>query len=378
MTRPRLLILSFSNISADARVLKQVNHFADQYEVTTYGYGPSPHPRVTHLRLDDACRIHRWERLDLILRHFRRMYWGQSGIHQAKSDLTPLARFDVILANDIDAVGLALALDPVHGVHADIHEYAPRQNEEILVWRYFEAPYMRWMCRHFLPRVTSMTTVGQGLADEYRRVFGVDAEIVTNATPYANLEAGLVGSPIRLVHSGASLRNRRLETLIDAVSSTTTELTLDLYLMGNDPDYVKQLRERVAGSGRVRVLDPLPYADLIARLNEYDIGIHVIAPTNFNNRWSLPNKFFDYVQARLGLIIGPSPEMQRLLIENGLGVVSDDFGAVALTRVLDSLTADLVHSWKAHATAAARALSSESQVQVWDGAIRRALGDRQP
>ena len=377
MTRPRLLIFSFSNISADARVLKQVQHFAELYEVTTYGYGPSPDPRVHHIQLDDSERIHKWTRLDLILRRYRRMYWGQSGIRKAQADLAPLGRFDAILANDIDTVGLALELDPVHGVHADIHEYAPRQNEEILVWRVFEAPYMRWMCRRFLTRTASMTTVGQGLADEYERVFGLDAQIVTNAAPYADFAVGQVGSPIRLVHSGASLRNRRLETLVDAVAATTTDVALDLYLMGNDPEYIEHLRARAGDSGRVRVLAPLPYPELIPRLNDYDVGIHVIAPTNFNNHWSLPNKFFDYVQARLGLIIGPSPEMHRLLTKHGLGAVSDDFGAAALTRLLDSLTADEVLSWKNRASDAARALSSEAQMQVWDGAIRRLVGDPQ-
>ncbi|MBX3308847.1 MAG: glycosyltransferase family 1 protein [Cryobacterium sp.] len=373
MTRPRLLILSFSDISADARVLKQVKQFAGKYEVTTYGYGPEPDPRVTHLRLSDSSRIHRWKRRDLILRRFSRMYWGQSAIRKAKTDLLPLAPFDVILANDIDTVGLALALSPVSGVHADIHEYAPRQNEELRIWRYFVAPYMRWLCKKFLPQVASMTTVGQGLADEYLRVFGVASEIVTNATPYTDLDAGPVGSTIRLVHSGASLRNRKLETLVDAVSSTTAELNLDLYLMGNDPEYIAELKERATGSARVRVLDPLPYAELIARLNGYDIGIHVIAPTNFNNHWSLPNKFFDYVQARLGLIIGPSPEMRRILSEYDLGAVTEDFSAVALTKVLDSLTVDKVRKWKDHANAAARSLSSETQVRVWEVAIRRIL-----
>ena len=368
-----LLILSFSNISADARVLKQVRHFAGRYEVTTYGYGPSPDPRVAHIRLDEQHRIHRWKRSDLLLRRFRRMYWGQSAIRQAEADLTSLPPFDVILANDIDSVGLALKLAPAHGVHADIHEYAPRQNEEILIWRVFEAPYMRWMCRTFLTRATSVTTVGKGLADEYARVFGITASIVTNATPYAELQVGQVGDPIRLVHSGASLRNRKLETLIDAVSMTTANVTLDLYLMGNDPDYVRDLRERAERSGRARVLDPLPYSELIGRLNDYDVGIHVIAPTNFNNRWSLPNKFFDYVQARLGLIIGPSPEMQRILLEKQLGAVSKDFGAEALASVLDALTVDAVQGWKSNAGVHARALSSESQVLIWEEALVQAL-----
>ena len=354
MTRPRLLIISFSNISEDARVLKQVKHFASDYDVTTYGYGPSPDADVRHIRLGEEHGIRRWRRQDLILRRFRRVYWEQPAIRRAQADLAALDRFDAILANDIDTVALALDLDPVHGVHADIHEYAPRQNEEILVWRVFIAPYVQWMCREFLHRASSMTTVGQGLADEYKRVFGLHAEIVTNATPYAPFEPRAVASPIRLVHSGASLRNRRIETLIDAAASTTTDVTLDIYLMGNDPDYVAELRERATRSGRVRVLDPLPYPQLVPKLNEYDVGIHVIAPTNFNNRWSLANKFFDYVQARLGVIIGPSPEMRRILDQYGLGVVSRDFGTEALTKVLDTLTPEQVSGMKARSVTTIR------------------------
>lgn len=375
MTPPRLLILSFSNISADARVLKQVKLFAERYEVTTYGYGPSPDPSVQHLQLDDALGIRRWSRLDLILRRFRRMYWDQPAVRQARADLVGEARFDVILANDIDALGLALTLDPVHGVHADIHEYAPRQNEELPVWRYFIAPYVRWLCRRFLPLAASMTTVGRGIADEYWRVYGVQAEVVTNAAPYSDLTAGDVGTPIRLVHSGASLRNRRLEVLIGAILASTNDVTLDLYLMGNDPHYVVELHEQAAASDRVRFPEPVPYQQLISRLNEYDVGIHVIAPTNFNNRWALPNKFFDYVQARLGLIIGPSVEMQRLLEAHELGAVADDFDVAALTRVVDSLTVDRVRTWKSHASASAHELSSETQVEVWGAAIA-ALANR--
>lgn len=376
MNRPRLLILSFSDISADARVLKQVTFFAERYDVTTYGYGPSPDPRVRHVQLDGALGIRRWTRTDLILRRFRRMYWGQPGVRQAQIDLLAEPRFDVILANDVDTVALALTLEPSRGVHADIHEYAPRQNEELLVWRVFEAPYMRWMCRKFLPLASSMTTVGKGIADEYLRVYGVHADVVTNAAPYAELAAGPVGAPIRLVHSGASIRNRRLEVLVDAVAASSSDVTLDLYLMGNDPEYVTELRERAASSDRIKFPDTVPYQQLIARLNEYDVGIHVIAPTNFNNRWALPNKFFDYVQARLGLIIGPSAEMQDILEAHGIGAIADDFEAAALTRVLDSLTADLVSTWKSHAAASAHVLSAEAQVKVWGAAVK-ALADEE-
>ncbi len=373
MTRPRLLILSFSTIAADARVLKQVRHFAERYDVTTCGYGPTPDERVRHVRLDEACGFRRWGRADLLLRRFTKIYWEQPAVRHAREMLGHEDRFDVILANDIDTVALADALDPRAGVHADIHEYAPRQNDEILQWRLFVAPYVRWMCRRHLQLVTSMTTVGQGIADEYRRVYGVDAGVVTNATPFANAVPGEVLTPIRLVHSGVARANRRLEILIDAVTATSADVTLDLFLVVNEPSYLESLRDRAGGSPRIVFQDPVPYSDLITTLNRYDVGVHVIPPTNFNNRWALPNKFFDYVQARLGLVIGPSPEMRRLLDEYDLGTVTDAFEGTSLTRALDALATDDVRRWKRNSDEAAQSLSSDSQVQVWDGAIRALL-----
>lgn len=372
-TRHRLLIISFSDIGSDARVLKQVRSFAGRYDVTTLGYGESPDPRVEHLRLDDADGIRLWSRTDIALRRFEKIYWGQPAIRAGLAALRAGERFDAVLANDIDAVGLALALKPTHGVLADIHEYAPTQNDELMMWRLFVSPYVSWMCRTHLPKATSVTTVGQGLADEYLREFGVRCGVVTNAAPYMSLTPQPVGDPIRLVHSGASMPNRRLEVLVDAAIATRTDVVLDLYLMGNNPEYIEMLRARAAGSERVRFPAPLPYAELVARLNEYDVGLPVNPPTTFSERWALPNKFFDYVQARLGVVIGPSPEMQRLLEAHGFGATADGFDAASITRVLDTLTPEEIRTWKTRADAAAHALSAEPQVRVWDAAIAKLL-----
>jgi hypothetical protein len=375
VTKPRVLILSFSDIAADARVLKQVKHFAEHYAVTTCGYGVQPDPRVTHVSIPDELTIDKRRREDLIFRRYKKMYWSMPAIAYAGQALRAEPAFDAVIANDIDAVGLALSLKPTAGVHADIHEYAPRVYEEVPIWRIFVAPYVRWMCRKFLPRAASMTTVGSGLASEYQRVFGLHADVVTNAAPYAELSATPVSSPIRIAHSGASLRNRRLELLIQAVSDTTTDVTLDLYLMGNDPGYLVELAAMAEKTSRVTIKEPVPYRDLIQTLNEYDLGIHVIAPTNFNNTWSLPNKFFDYVQARLGLIIGPSPEMKGILEAHHLGVTADGFSAADITRALDGLTPSQVAEWKSNSETAALSLSSESQVRIWDEAVTTLLAN---
>lgn len=367
VTRRRLLILSFSRIESDARVLKQVRAFAERYDVVTCGFGGSPDPRVTHVTIPESPA--RSRRADLVLRRYAKLYREEPAVRGAREALAGQARFDVILANDVEAVGVALDLAPVKGVHADLHEYSPRLNEELPTWRLLIAPYKTWMCRRFLPAVASATTVGVGIADEYRRRFGVQASVVTNAAPFREAGVGPVGDRIRLVHSGATLRNRRLDVTVRAVIESTAPVTLDLYLMPNDPAYLAELTALAAGDERVTFHDPVPYAELLETLGRYDVGVHVIPPTNFNNRWALPNKLFDYVQARLGVLVGPTQEMATIVRENGIGTVADGFDVADVRRAIEAMTVAEVAEWKARSDASAHALSAEPQVAVWERAV---------
>ncbi|KAA9152746.1 glycosyltransferase family 4 protein [Microbacterium lushaniae] len=371
--KPRLLIISFSRIEADARVLKQVRRLSEDFEVHTVGYGAQVPEAVGHVRVPDEYPVWRYDRAAVILRRFTRAYWSNNAIAYAAAALRGSA-WEVVLANDVDAVGLALAQDSAGGVHADLHEYAPRQKEDVWKWRVFVAPFVRWMCRRFVTQVDSVTTVGQGIADEYAREFGVKAGIVTNAAPYAQLSPTPVGTPLRLVHSGAALRDRNIGAVIDAAEATKTPVELALYLTPNDPDYLAELRERAAASARVTLHDPVPYDALPQALNGHDVGVHLLPPVNFNNRWALPNKFFDYVQSRLGVVIGPSPEMTRELHAYGFGAVTEGFTAEDLTRLFDTLTPEDVARWKAAADAAAPRLSAQSQVEVWASAVSALVG----
>lgn len=372
MGRPSLLIVSFSPIVSDARLLKQIALFRTDYDIVTVGHGPTPDGVVEHLQIPDEYAIWRYPRVDVMLRRYRRAYWGNAAVAAAMTALQG-RRFDVALADDVDAVGVALATSPRHGVHADLHEYSPRLHEESWKFRLFVKPFMEWMCRRFVAKASSWTTVSNGLAREYERKFGFRPELVTNAAPYVEAEPTATHDPLRIVHSGAALRDRHLDILVDGVQASRSA-TLDLFLTPNDTAYLAELRAAAdASGGRVRLNDPVPYAALAETLRGYDLGVHVLPPTSFNNRWALPNKLFDYVQARLGVIVGPSPEMAEYVRNYGLGAVADDFSASALTQVLNGLTTEEVTAFKTSAHEHARELSSESQVTLWQAAIERLL-----
>src|SRR5699024_12286226 len=95
-------------------------------------------------------------------------------------------------------------------VHADLQQYAPRHKEDRLAWRLFVAPYLRWICRTYVARADSVTTVGHELASEYEREFGVHAEVVTNAATFQELSQTTVPAPLRVVHSEAALPSTRM------------------------------------------------------------------------------------------------------------------------------------------------------------------------
>lgn len=380
MTSPRqsVLILTYTEFGSEPRALKQASFLRDSYDVTTAGFGPAPFADIPHIEIPQL-RTQRWGLLGrllsagfLVLHFYRAVQW-LNALDRAARKIFRTGQWDVVIAHDLKTIDAALALKARVGLIVDLHEYAPRQEEQDPLWRLLVAPYFRWLCRTRVTKADAVVTVGQGIADEYAREFGFTSAVVTNATPYEELALTSVHDPIRLVHSGSAAPQRRLDILVSGVVRSSADVTLDLYLVGDQP-VVDELKTLAGHDPRIRFREPVPYRDLVRTLNEYDVGVHLLPPHNFNHRWALPNKFFDYVQARLGVVIGPSPEMARLIDAHGFGEVLADFEPVTLAAALEGLTAERVATWKRASAASATELSSESQGDVWRGIVADVVG----
>ena len=116
---------------------------------------------------------------------------------------------------------------------------------------------------------------------------------------------------------------------------------------------------------RVVFRDPVPTAEIPHNIKQYDIGICPLKPSCINEELALPNKFFEFVEARLAIAIGPSTEMARLLQRYDLGVVADDFSAEAMARAIFALSAADIRRFKENADAAAKDLSFDSQAPLF-------------
>lgn len=379
--RSRILSISFSNFIADARVLRQLAVLAEFGEVTTVGYGPRPGGSAEHLEIPEE------------LPSLPQTLSGVTGLALGRHTSVELAapairkalqlldgkRFDLVVANEARALPLAHAVAAGAPVWGDMHEWAPEERTHVLSWRLLVAPLMRHICAKYLPMTDAVTTVNGSIARLYDEQFGCRTEVVRNSIAMQDLEPSAMSPDrIRLVHSGAAVPGRNLETLIEATLKLDERFTLDLYLVKarDGGKYWRRLRDRSQGSSKINFHDAVAPGDLPATLNRYDLGVFVLPPQSTNHRLMLPNKFFDFVQARLGLVFSPAIETSALIDQYGLGLVTGGFSTAFLVEALDRLTPGAVQEFKEHSHAAAESLSSVSDEAVERSLLPRLLARR--
>lgn len=376
MPQPLILVISLSPIARDARVLREISALQECGEVVSLGYGPTPPGVAHHLEIPQSLpslpqtipgvlrlALRRWKAVELGApaaaygARLVREYCERTG-----------HRFGLVVANDARALPLADAVRGDAPVWGDMHEWAPEERTHILSWRLLVAPFMDYLCRVYLPRCGAVSTVGPRIADLYRERYGVTTDVVRNAAAFADLRPSPAAPDgiIRLVHSGAAVYGRALERTIDAVIEGPEHLELALYLVpgGDGGKYLQQLKDRAAKCDRISFPDPVPATDLPRVLNEYDVGVFWIPPVTTNARLTLPNKIFDFIQARLAVAVGPTVEMAELVRSYDLGWVSDGYEVSDIVSTLAALSPQDIAERKRAADRAAHELSFEHEARV--------------
>jgi hypothetical protein len=110
----------------------------------------------------------------------------------------------------------------------------------------------------------------------------------------------------------------------------------------------------------VKIIPPVEYNDIVTFCNQYDLGLYIIFPTNLNNKYSLPNKFFEFIQSRLAIVTGPSVEMKNYIDRYNLGVAANSFEPDEIADKINNLTNEQIEEFKSNSHKHARELSSET------------------
>ena len=355
----KILIISLSPIASDPRVIRQIEALNEIADVRVLGYSPLPEnvkgsnifqPELLPwyckiiLAFLLACRAHRAAEY---------IYYEKlMGSCIAGIGYVP----DVLVVNDIAAMPVAKNFIRQCGegpkpIYLDLHEFGPAEGGR-LIDRLIKNPFKSYLCEVYLSRANTITTVSYGLVKAYQRLTDKCVRLISNAPFYERLIPSEISEEkVKLVHHGGFGPGRDFEGLIETMEHLGDGFELHFYLMGNDRQ-LNNLRER-ARHLPVIFHDPVPTKLLAKELNQYDIGVYLLKADNYNNTHAMPNKLFEFVQARLAIATSPNPEMKSFIIGNKIGVVSEKCTGRSLADAIKAISNKDIKGFKLNADIAA-------------------------
>lgn len=390
--KKRLAIVCFSDFTKEPRVLRTISALKDEYQITVYSNGNTQNGVTTIdvLNLDKdfelkQTKIALIDRLNSVIdrkvlgheigtdRYYRRKFWN--GGRLTLLELINKNNFDVVIGHGIYTLPIIAKLSSNTVKIFNAHEFYEREFEENPSWLKYSKPYYEFLLNNYLHKVDLMLNVCGTIQKDYTSKYKVNSVLMTNAREFVDQQPGLpdANKKIKLVHHGAALRGRKLEKTIEVIRHLPDNYELTVILMPADQSYYNELKQTYAGDAKIKFIDPVNMKDIPALLNQFDIGLYILDATNYNNIVALPNKFFDFIQARLCIAVSPNNEMKEHVIKYGLGVVADDYTSENLAAKILSLSSDAIYKHKLNADQCARELSAEHNYQILSTSIKELL-----
>jgi len=386
-----IIIYSETDLAKDPRVYRQIEALSKKYKITAIGCGYPTGIDCTYIditsylfkktggknkieKLKNSISVNGFFKAFLFLGIYllkkttgQPLFFYWLDVLPGRRKITKLVKninSDLIIANDFSGLLTVIPLLKKRSVLYDAHEYTPGQINLTSATKN-TIKYYNYILKKYLNRVMHVITVADGIAREYAEKFNVvQPDVITNSTTHVQLNpSSRVNTPIRLVHHGIALKRRKIELLINAVELLDEKFTLDLYLVRSEKDYLIKLKEMISENKRIIIHEPMDPNNMVQGLNKYDIGLYILPPDNFNHKHALPNKIFEFIQARLGVAIGPSTEMAKYVNDYELGVVSTDFTPEAMASVLSKLTIKDINKFKENSNKYAYELSAKPQME---------------
>lgn len=369
-----ICIVSFSQLVSDGRVLRQIESLSKIARITTIGYGAQPPFSSKHHSIPTSSRYLPLTIGGIIALLFRRFDFAYSRTKavQWSTGILQNLETDVVVFNDVQTIGLTKIVSSTSSVVIDMHEYAPEEMSDDWRFRFLLRRYYQHLCARYLGNATLAITVSPSIAAEFETTLGIKFHVIRNSCKYQELSvSNNRGEEIRLVHAGLASKGRRLEIMIEAVQGLPN-IQLDLYLVPapRQHGYYKKLEKKIKNLSNVRLCTPVTSSELVSTLNTYDVGLLVINPSNFSLANCLPNKLFEYIQARLMVISGPTPDIREIVNRYEIGEVTESFSPKDLRDRLLALNKEKIRHFKMNADSASKQVDFKFDAENLSSLIR--------
>ena len=229
----------------------------------------------------------------------------------------------------------------------DSHELQTERNRMTKWWRRWAA----WNENRWLPRADAMIVASPSWIDinreKYGKVPNPSVSIInTPALEVIDEPQDLRGeldipadAPI-LLYQGSIQENRGIEPAIDAITLLPKAVLVVVGYGYHRAALEADVRSRGL-TDRVKFFGPIPNDELLGWTAAADIGLCNIVNSSLSYYTSLPNKLFEYIIAGIAVIGSDSPEIGRIVQEEGVGEVADPIDPESLAAATRTILSDL-------------------------------------
>lgn len=287
---------------------------------------------------------------------------------------------DLWIANDWSTLPIvARLIEEKGGVYLyDSHEFATEEYPNDPWWRLFTQPVAKAVERTYIAGARYSFSVSPGIAKALNALYRLSPpnEVLRNMPGRIDLSFRPTGERIEVLYHGILSSSRGLEAAIRSVPQWRPEFHLTIRGPGS-PAYLASLRKLIRQTGvndRVTLAEPLPMIELVRAATAFDIGFFALLDDSPQNKYVLPNKFFEYVNAGLALCVSDCPDMAELLNRHDLGVLMKSTSPDDIARAINSLDRAGIDRFKRHSIAAAETLCWEAEQEKLLRACNQAIG----
>lgn len=218
----------------------------------------------------------------------------------------------------------------------DAHEFFSEQKEVISRPRVHKV--WKWIERKFIPRFSYGYTVSQSIAAEFKRLYGVEYELVRNVPLLKPLPEDNRKNNNTLLYQGAVNEARGLEFLIPAMK----DVDACLYIYG-DGNFIEQTKKLISENNlhnKVFLKGKVLPDELDNITRRAYIGINLVENSGLNQYYSLANKFFDYIQNGLPQVSMNFPEYKKINDEFEVALLIDSLEKNEIATAINQLLTD--------------------------------------
>lgn len=247
-------------------------------------------------------------------------------------------KIDMICAIDLDTIvpcwmlSVLKKIPRVYDAHELFCEMKEVKTRSVIyfLWKRIE--------RSMVPRFCLGYTVNKPIAEEFKRMYGVNYSVIRNISVLDHTEISPHKSNPFILYQGAVNEGRSFETLIPAMQY------IDVPLMicgdGNFMHQVKKLTEEYAVGNKVIFKGRIFPLELKTITPQAYIGITLFDKEGMSNYYSLANRFFDYIHAGIPQLCVDYPVYRQINDEFEVALLIQDLSAENIARHINRLLTD--------------------------------------